>query len=240
MSFADAVVAVFRAAAPEPPTPEAEALLHWVIEHRRWPTAPPEMQLVYEPANTWPRAACRLVFETEARQMPVAQVRRGLLLVDHWHIEDLIENTGVARFLDDLPGMVSDGQISISVTDGRERWSPDAEGIDEVDILNARVTLVHGREARITGLKLIAEAAMRAEQSAVNAWVLDRARREGRKLKQVDAALRQECVDATGATWDQVTEAFRTLPLEFRYSRGRPRKSSARFRPLDARFRFEA
>jgi hypothetical protein len=60
---------------------------------------------------------------------------------------------------------------------------------------------------------------------------LNKALRElagGRKLKQSDDRACSILRDL-GASWRQITTAFRSLPSENRYARGKPGKSSARF-----------
>jgi hypothetical protein len=60
-------------------------------------------------------------------------------------------------------------------------------------------------------------------QAEAAAWLLARATKENRKLKQSD--YRKECMAETGATWDEYLAAMRDLPERYRYKRGNPGKS---------------
>jgi hypothetical protein len=58
------------------------------------------------------------------------------------------------------------------------------------------------------------------DQEAVNSALLHFAQTEGR-LKQGDDRA-EEMLDKLNASYDQKRKAFRALPEEYRYSRGRP------------------
>jgi len=53
----------------------------------------------------------------------------------------------------------------------------------------------------------------------VAAWMLERAKATGGKLKLTDE-LRRECKTATGCNWDEAGAAHRHLPKEYRFGRG--------------------
>ncbi len=63
-------------------------------------------------------------------------------------------------------------------------------------------------------------------QEELNRALLGLAEKRGGKLKQGDDEAR-EILEAMGATTRQMTEAFRRLPEQYAYQRGRPEESSA-------------
>jgi hypothetical protein len=135
--------------------------------------------------------------------------------------------------LDNLKGMLSSGELRArgywagnkEAAEPPAAWWTDARIDTDYNTATADYEMLKGvqiyQSSRLSARLHDAAGRQKPPQEEFNRAMLDLARGRGRKIKQHDPEART-LLDGLGATTRQILAAFRSLPPEYSYKKGRP------------------